>query len=93
MTGNDLIRWMFFENVWLWLHIFAGGVVARLLLWWGIWQPVTAILIVFGFAVWWELLELVYGNIKEKYGSRTHFFADAAGDILGAVAMAVIVVI
>lgn len=85
------IRDAFLNNRWLWVHIGGGGLLAKLAF---VFSPAAshALLTVLIVALLWELTEFLTTNVDETYGSRTRFFADSFGDVLGALAMAVIVV-
>jgi len=86
-----LIKWGFCENKWVWFHILGGGVLAHFLLLFL--PPGPVFLLLFFAAIWWEFLEAVSADIKVVYGSWEHFFFDAAGDILGTLFCAILVVI
>ncbi len=86
---------MFFEyafqqNKWLWFHMLAGGIAIKIFMNWL--QPTHALGAVLALAVIWEILEYVVVDIEKNYGSKQRFFADATGDILGALAVAAIVI-
>jgi hypothetical protein len=83
---------MLLDNRWLWFHMLGGAAAARLLMLWGIWTKTDIVIIVLIGALWFEFIQLVYQDIKKEYGSLLRFLFDAAGDIIGAVAMAGIVV-
>ena len=86
---------MFFEyafqqNKWLWFHMLAGGILVKILMNWL--APTHALGAVLAIAVLWEVLEFFVVDIDKNYGSRERFFADATGDILGALAIAAVVI-
>ncbi len=83
-------KYAFLENRWLWFHFLAGGILAKLLL--PHLNPVTVLVLIFVASLTWEVIELVVRNVEQVYGSKKKFFMDAAGDIIGAVVMAAVVV-
>lgn len=84
------IKYMFLRNTWLWVHILAGGILVKILSHWFSAGVSVALLIVLAIA--WEALEFITTKVENIYGTKQRFFLDALGDILGAVAMAAIVV-
>lgn len=84
---------MFTRNSWLWFHVLGGGIIAKACLLWITSVPQLAFLITFGIAIVWEIIEYNFTNTKQIYGSQKRFFGDAIGDIFGACAMALVVVI
>ncbi|GAB4375307.1 MAG: hypothetical protein Kow0042_20610 [Calditrichia bacterium] len=85
------LKYSIIQNRWLWVHIVAGGVLAKILLNW--FPPLIAILIVVLLAMSWELLEFSISDIQEQYGSKERFWWDAFGDVLGSAVMGAIVLI
>jgi len=83
-------KYAFLENRWLWFHLLAGGILAKFLLAYLDSTTTLALIVVASFA--WEVVELVTRNVEQIYGSKKRFFMDAAGDIIGAVVMAAVVV-
>ena len=84
-------HWAIFGNEWLWFHILAGGVLARLgLLLLDQAQTMLAVLLL---AIGWEVYEYLTDDIIKVYGSVERFLYDAGGDIVGALLCALIVVI
>ena len=83
-------KYAFVDNKWLWFHFFAGGIAAKILLSWII--PGLVVGYIATAAFLWELMELFTQDIDKVYGSHKRFFLDASGDILGAVLMAIVVV-
>lgn len=89
----QFLKWAFLQNVWLWFHIFAAGLAAKVLVQF---IPARGVLtIVLVAAVLWELGELLYHAVTEMnpYISFEQFLSDAFGDVMGAFLMALIVVI
>jgi len=96
------IQYAFLRNVWLWLHILGGAVLAKFSLWLGAEGP-DGFLNVFIAAVGWEVVEFLYNTIRgwrqsgygiaELLSPRQHFFLDAFGDVLGAMIAAATVLI
>ena len=84
-------KYAFLENRWLWFHLFAGGVLAKFLL--TKVDPVTTLVLVLVASITWEVLELIVRDVEQIYGSKKRFFMDAAGDIIGGVIMAAVVVV
>jgi hypothetical protein len=82
----------FLKNQWLWFHILAGGMLVKLFLKLGFTDQFSFLLVV-AIALLWEIYEYVSSDLIAVYGSKKAFLLDALGDIIGAVAMAVIVVI
>ena len=92
---KKLLNWGFKYNVWIWFHIMAGGFFAKLgLIWFDRWD---SLLIVSVCAICWEYVEFfVDGGIDGMiriYGSLEKWFYDSLGDVVGAVLMALVVVI
>lgn len=84
---------MFFEhafkrNQWLWFHILAGGIATRIFSLWL--NPNLTLGAVLGLALLWEVIEFFAVDIDKVYGDRKRFFSDAVGDVIGAVAIAAI---
>ncbi len=91
---RKLIDWGFMHNVWAWFHIMAGGFFARIvLIGFDKWQT---LFIIFMAAVLWEVFEFFYDGMTKGmidiYGSLERWAYDCAGDVLGALIMALIVV-
>ena len=77
-------------NVWLWFHILGAGILAKIGI---IFLPaLITVLIIFAIAIIWEIIELYVQGTK-VYGNTKIWFADSLGDVLGAVLMALVVVI
>jgi hypothetical protein len=85
-----LLEWGFKGNTWVWFHILAGAVGAKVL---NVWLSDAAV--VYGIlvsAIAWEVFEFKSDNISKIYGSTERWFYDSLGDVLGAVVAALIVV-
>jgi hypothetical protein len=83
----------FCANFWIWFHILAGGGGAKILMMLFRFRPLHAFLIVFGCAIIWEVCEFSIHSVKVIYGSYSRWAFDTAGDIIGAVIAAAIVVL
>jgi hypothetical protein len=90
IIASKFIKWGFNGNVWSWFHILGGGVLARILIIWL--DPGRTLLWVLIIALLWEVFEWYAEDQEEVYGSVERFWWDAAGDVIGAVACAVLVV-
>lgn len=82
-----LVKYALLKNVWLWFHLFAGGLLAFAFLKFGM-SDHQAVVIVFIAAVVWEILEVIlmtlgiknesaYGN--DEISPMKHFFLDGLG--------------
>jgi len=71
----------FVQNRWLWFHMIAGGILAHMI-------PLWSILTL---AIAWEVLEYFTSDVEKIYGSKSRFFLDAFGDVMGALIIAIIV--
>jgi len=89
---NKLFRYAIYDNKWLWFHILAGGVLAKLVMLFNCGQQL-AVIIVLLLAVGWEILEYISNDVGQIYGSKERFFLDAFGDIFGAFLSAILVVL
>lgn len=80
----------FLENKWLWVHIFAGAIGAKIIiiLFDGYWVVETILFL----SIAWEILEFFAVNIDDIYGSFKYFVYDAIGDIVGAAAITLVVI-
>ena len=84
------LRYAFLENRWVWFHILAGALLAKIIL---MGMPdYKAVFYVFLAALGWEFIEFAITDIERNYGNEKRFFLDAVGDVLGAVMAALIVV-
>jgi hypothetical protein len=86
--------WSIMGNVWLWFHISGGGCGAKafnLYL-----DKLESLLLLFAITILWEVFEFFWdGGIEgmiKIYGSLERWAYDCAGDVLGALIMALIVV-
>ena len=84
---------MFNRNQWLWFHIFAGGIAAKILSYLQIVNAIEIIAFIFVAAVTWEFIEFFTSPIVFIYGSYKRFVQDSLGDIIGAVFCAILVLI
>ena len=86
----EFLKEMTVGNVWLWFHILGAGVLAKI----GIifFPALTTVLIIFAIAIIWEIIELYVQGTK-VYGNTKIWLADSLGDVLGAVLMALVVVL
>ena len=89
---HPLFKYCIYQNKWLWFHILAGGILAKLALAF-FKNGQIAMEIVLLSAILWEIFEYFKDNVGKIYGSKKHFFLDSLGDIAGAVIMAIIIVI
>jgi hypothetical protein len=83
-----LLEWGFKGNTWVWFHILAGGVGAKVL---NVWM--TDVNFVMLGAMVWELIEVTFSSPIKVYGSIARWGYDSLGDVLGAVLAAIIVVV
>jgi|7_EtaG_2_1085326.scaffolds.fasta_scaffold163885_2 hypothetical protein len=91
---KKLLSWGLNGNSWGWFHCLAGGVIAKAVLMAGE-SPSRAVSAVVIIAVIWEGVEYFLetgAKPAEVYGSAERFYYDAAGDILLAIACAMLVV-
>lgn len=85
-------------NVWLWFHILAGGLLAKVMFVTGASEQGALSIVLFA-ALLWEVIEFFVNFLSSKpsrYGNDQvtpfqHFFMDSVGDVFGAVIMAAIV--
>lgn len=84
-------KWAFLQNQWLWFHMLAAAIIARGLSY--LLKPGDALILISGFAIFFEFVEYFSTDIEKVYGSHTRFFFDAIGDILGALSIAAIVLV
>ncbi len=85
------LQYAFIQNKWLWFHILAGGILAKIFLNWV--DSYSTVILIGVVALAWEVREFVTKDVEEIYESKKRFFMDAAGDIIGAVVMALIVIV
>jgi len=91
---NKLLNWGFNGNTWGWFHCLAGGALAKIFVCRGE-TPYKAVIAVALIAVLWEVIEYFAetgAKPADVYGSAERFYYDAAGDIILAVACAMLVV-
>jgi hypothetical protein len=90
---EKLFMWGFMQNAWAWFHILFGGLGARLFSYFM--DDTNALLLLFAVAVLWEVIEFLAGGGKQGmidvYGTLERWFYDSLGDVIGAVLMAIIV--
>jgi len=79
------------HNQYLWFHMLAGAIAAKILLIW--FDPHPTVLIVLGSAILWEIFEFITNDIIEVYGSKGRWFWDTFFDIIGSFVIALIVVL
>ena len=100
----EFIKDAFVRNRWLWFHILGGAVLTliflRLFLSPGTVQNPEhwAFLSLLAIALLWEISEFIWKgfikkNLLETYGSYKRFYADAFGDIAGAVAASIVIIL
>ena len=88
----EFLKEMTVRNRWLWFHILAGGTLAKFFIIFD--TSFNAILGVAVIAIMWEAFEaLILKDINNYSGGTMGWFADSLGDVLGAVLMALVVVL
>jgi len=90
-----LLEYGFLQNRWLWFHMLAAGVIAKLLLAFKV-APNHVFGVVLALAALWELVEWSkeYTEGFPSYGNdSSRFFLDAVGDVVGALFITFIVVL
>ena len=92
---KKLLDWGFNGNVWVWFHILAGGIGAKLALFW--FNKVEACLVILFLALGWEVIEYFIDGGKagmiKIYGSLERWVYDCLGDVIGAVIISIVVVV
>lgn len=88
-------KYGFIENEMLWAHMLGGAVLGKIIN--SFLSPLETILIIAGVALVWEMIEYVFETpnkkrIIEVYGSTERYLYDTAGDIMGALLLAALVV-
>jgi len=87
----QFINWAFNPkyNIHIAWHLLGGtwGAIGMVALGFPLWAIAV---VVASLAVLWEIVELVYDEFNAIYGSTQRWLADCTGDIVGAVAYAVI---
>jgi len=95
---NNMIKFIktaFCSNYWIWFHILAGGLIAKLLFVFTTFTKVDIIVVVLGMALIWESIEYfieLNTNVEKVYGSKEHWIYDTIGDVLGALMCTLIVI-
>jgi hypothetical protein len=87
----NLLNKALLENRWLWFHILAGGMAAKLIHLW--FDEYFTFGVVLAAAIGWEVYEGLTSDLSAIYGSDENFVYDAVGDIFGAVIMCLIVIV
>ena len=96
----NFFRYAYLENRWLWFHILAGGILTRVGLFFfqnylsgsyaRHWSFVSVLLI----ALLWETAEYLWINRKPaSTADSRRFFMDAFGDVSGALAASLIILL
>lgn len=90
-----MITWFrkaFLGNIWLWFHILAAGISAKVGLMF-LSQIQTFYYLAIAMLLW-ELGELLTIMITKNnpYGSLRYFLYDASGDVLGTMAITIIII-
>jgi hypothetical protein len=92
---RKFLEWGLNGNVWIWFHMLFGGIGARVGEALG-YSDLKTLIIIFLCAVGWEVVEFIIdGGIEgmiKIYGSLERWAYDCAGDVLGALIMALMVV-
>ncbi|MBT4147481.1 MAG: hypothetical protein HOE45_11525 [Gammaproteobacteria bacterium] len=88
-------KWGLFGNTWAWFHIAGGAVgakIAQCFL-----DEANTLLVMFGLVILWEVFEFILDGgiegMKKIYGSLERWFYDSLGDVVGAMLMAIVVVL
>ncbi|MBN2200459.1 hypothetical protein JW777_00725 [bacterium] len=93
LAGVRLVTWSFCLNRWVWFHILLAAMGARFFLSVIHMPRVLVFEVVVGIAIVWEMIEVAIDDVKAVYGSRARWVYDSIGDVLGAAAAALIVVL
>lgn len=97
MKLPKLIKYGFCMNQWSWFHTLSGGVLA--LIFSLFLSPFWSVMAVLVCAIIWELIEFFveckgdWEQVKLLYGSIERYWYDSAGDIILAVACAILTMI
>lgn len=96
LYDNHFIRFGFMMNDGIWIHMIGGGILAKVFNVYFL--PSTSILIILGIAILWEFIEAYIETPNKNaiiniYGSIERYVYDSIGDILGAVIIAMLVVL
>ncbi len=95
---SKLINWGFNSNSWLWFHIFAGSLLLKALLVFGV-VTWLAVLITVLVAIIWEFIEFwlendgKWENVENIYSSVERWKWDTFGDVFGVVIIILIILI
>ena len=90
LLRSDLIRYGFCSNVWVWFHILGGGVLARVIIF--KLKALKTLGAVGAIAFIWEIIEVLFDNPVAIYGSWSRWAYDSAGDIIGTLLAALLIV-
>jgi len=94
---EKLLRWGFCQNYWGWFHGLAGGILAKVGLL--VCTSLRSLLYVALMALAWEVVEFFveckgrWNIIIDIYGSKERWFYDSLGDVLIAIAFALVVIL
>ena len=88
---HPILEFSFLNNRWLWFHILGAAVLFRIGQFW--YTDQQAFVYVLGIAVAWELLRFLTTQVNKTYGSMKRFLLDSIGDIAGAVAIMLILIL
>ena len=83
-------KWGFFGNYWIWFHMLGGALLGFTLR--RYMNQKIAVLVTIAVTVLWEIYEFIDGDILEIYGSWERWSLDSLGDIVGALAVAILVI-
>lgn len=86
--NNEILQFMFWRNYYVSFHIICGGIGARIFK--EVLTPVEAIILIFGITILWEVIEYYLEGIS-TYGTTKRWLLDCAGDIVGAIICAALV--
>jgi len=93
---SKLLKWGFQQNTWIFFHIYAGAIGAKIGEYIGF-SDLKTLAIIFICAFGWEVVEFFWdGGVKGMiniYGSLERWAYDSLGDVAGAMLSAIIVVI
>lgn len=93
---SEFIQHAFCLNRYVWFHMIAGGLIAKIEPLYGM-TFIEGVSLVALLAIFWEVLEFIFEskfsleNAAKTYGSVKYYAYDTIGDILGAVIIAMIV--
>ncbi len=93
MHGVPLINYGFGQNEGIWIHIIGASILAKIIR--IRFSYIATIIIVFFIAVLWEIIEIYIETptmtaVLSIYGTYARYLYDTAGDIIGAVVIAII---